>query len=503
MTPPSQTHRFLRRIAFAQAPGQPAPADPLAWALAQVDTPPPVVLRTASGPRTDLPAEARLLSKMSDVMTAYRDSWNAVDAFFSLDPAMPQAQRQQKFRELVGWRWRDFEHWKETQARLSTALHGPQPVFERFWHFWTNHFMVAPNTDNNDALVGPYQRALREHLSGSFRDLLWNAVTHPGMLAYLDNYRNTGPNSPWRRQGRTQDSVNENLGRELLELFTVTPAAGYTQADVEQATLVLTGWTMLLPPSSHPRPLFPSAPNVPASMYGTFFSFQRHEPGEQTVMGKRYAFSAFRQKGKLEDLVTDLAEHPATAAHIALKLCRHFLGDQPDPAQVAQVEKTFRESRGHLPTVHKAVVRAAWDSAETHRKFLNPETWLVQAHRLLQLDLPQDAPVPAGAAPVTTSDLLRDLGQALPHCPQPNGWPIRSDEWISRELLDRRVRMAQWLAARSPLCQPGRGEALLAVAAEELGTSAPEASAVRQAIAQGDLQRAAVLMLASPRLLWA
>ena len=136
-------------------------------------------------------------------------------------------------RRLVSLPYHQLEHWKEVQARVTTALHGEAPVFERFWHFWTNHFTVAPGTQNNDTLVGPYQRHLREHMTGDFRTLLWHAVTHPGMLVYLDNNRNTGPNSTAALRRWTRDTINENLGRELLELFTVSTAAGYSQQDVE------------------------------------------------------------------------------------------------------------------------------------------------------------------------------------------------------------------------------------------------------------------------------
>lgn len=499
MTP----QRFLRKVAFGLPPGAQVPADPLAWAQGQMTSPPTVGHWTQGGKlRTDLSPEARLHSRMADVMTAYRDSWNAADAFFALDPNLSKAHKDQVFQDTIVWRWRHMEHWKETQARVSTALHGDKPVFERFWHFWTNHFMVAPNTDNNDALVGPYQRALRESMTGSFRDLLWNAVTHPGMLAYLDNYRNTGPNSPARLRGQTKDSVNENLGRELLELFTVSPAAGYTQADVEQATLILTGWLFLMPNSNQAKPIFPNQ-NAPSSYWGTFFAYGRHEPGEQTVMGKRYSASAFRPKAKLEDLITDLARHPATIRHIATKLCQHFIADDPPEAAVARVEKAFVDSQGQLPAIHRAVLQVAWEAGDAQRKFLNPETWLVQAHQLLQCELPQGMPVRGGTKTPTTSDLLRELGQALPHCPQPNGWPLLAQDWISRELMDRRVRTAQWLAERSPLCQPGQEETLLAVAARELSAQGRALGLVRQAVAAGDLRGAAVMLVASPDILWA
>ena len=503
MTQPWTSSRFLRKVGFALPPGEQPPANPLQWALDQLDTPPPIAHFVQGGKRQEgLPEQARLLTRPGEVMTAYRENWNAVDAFFSLDPATPQEEKDRIKRQTIFWRFRDVEHWKETQARVSTALHGERPVFERLWHFWTNHFMVAPNTDNNDTLVGPYQRSLRAAMNGSFRDMLWAAVTHPGMLAYLDNYRNTGPNSPAKLRGLTKQSINENLGRELLELFTVTPAAGYTQADVEQATLILTGWTFLMPNSNQAKPLFPSQ-NAPAAAWGTFFAYGLHEPGEQSVLGKRYSASIFRPRAKLDALVTDLAEHPATIRHIAHKLCCHFIADEPPAAAVAAVEKAFRDSQGQMRAIHTALVRAVWEHGEQSRKFLNPETWLVQAHQMLRCELPQGMPAMTGPSAPNVLDLLRDLGQALPYCPQPNGWPILSRDWISRELLDRRVRTAQWLAERSPLCQPGGGPDLQALAQRELSADSRSLPMVKDAIAAGDLGRAAVVLLSSPEVLWA
>jgi uncharacterized protein (DUF1800 family) len=442
--------KFARRMAFGLTP-EAIPADPVAWAQAQLNTVPHIDILDSNGaPDKNRSPETKLLRTIPEVMTAYRNNWNVVDQMFALPPELPQAQRKAFARKTIFYPYRDLEHWKELQARLSTALYGPQPVFERFWHFWSNHLMVAPNTDNNDTTVGPYQRALRDHMTGSFRDLLWNAVTHPAMLIYLDNYRNVGPNSAARRQGRTKDSVNENLGRELLELFTLSPSAGYSQADVEHATLILTGWTFAMPNSNQAKPIFPSQ-NAPASMHGTVFAYARHEPGDQKVMGKVYSSSLFRQKGKLEDLITDLALHPVTARHLARKLCVYFIDDDPAPSAIEQVEKVFLESKGHLPSVHKAVVQVAWEQIDNSRKFQNPEAWLVQTLRLLDVPLPSNPPSLISSSEPNSSSLMRDLGQALPYSPQPNGWPIRSDEWISKELLDRRLRTLQLFVQKSPL----------------------------------------------------
>ena len=384
MTTNAALHQFSRRVAFGFRPGQALPADPLAWAVPQVRQLPPIGVFGPDGQvRSDLPTGMKLVSGMDELMRRYQESSDVDDELRVQSTRMATADYERLRQERLSLPFHRLEHWKEVQARASTALYGQAPVFERFWHFWTNHFMVTPGTQRNDVLVGPYQRALREGMLGSFKDLLQLAVTHPGMLVYLDNIRNTGPNARLRREGRTKDSVNENLGRELLELFTLSPAAGYTQQDVEQATLILTGWGVQRPDKRHQAGV----------ALGTRFDFNRHEPGSQTVMGKTYR-ALLRPSSKLEDLVADLAVHPATLRHLAHKLCVYFMDDEPPERAVAHVEQAFVRSNGHLPAVHEAVLEACWFTLGSTRKFASPEAWLWQCYPVTGLTLPQALPLP-------------------------------------------------------------------------------------------------------------
>lgn len=433
------TARFLRKVAFGWPQGQPLPANPLEWAQSQLLTVPPIGILEPDGQlRRDLPSHIRLVQGMEDTMAAYDEINRVEEEMNRLAKTLGPEEYVRRRRDELQIPFTRVEHWKEVQARGTTALYGSAPVFERLWHFWTNHFMVAPGTARNDVLVGPYQRMLREHLTGDFRTLLWNAITHPGMLTYLDNHRNTGPRSKARLQGWTKDTVNENLGRELLELFTLSPAAGYTQKDVEETTLILTGWGIARNGEKRNGYRKP----------GTFFDFNRHEPGARSVMGQSYD-ALFRPTAKLEELVTNLARHPATARHLARKLCVCFLQDEPPPESVRAVENAFVSSQGHLPTVHDALLREAWGTMSLTRKFASPETWVLQAHRSLGIDLPRALPL-EGQGGLKYFYVLGDLGQALPRCPQPNGWPIRSEEWISKEMLDRRIRYAVLLLKDAP-----------------------------------------------------
>lgn len=493
--PPQATplvHRFTRRVAFGLPADAQTPADPLGWAQAQLDQVPPIdILERDGSRRADLPEGMRLLWEMDEVMTAFHQHQVAERASFAKGRSLPREQYLQDRRREIDIPYHRLEPWKETQARASTALHGAAPVFERFWHFWTNHFMVAPGTQNNDTLIGPYQRSLRPKMLGSFRDLLWHATVHPAMLVFLDNNRNTGPRSRAAREGWTRNSVNENLGRELLELFTLSPASGYTQKDVEATTLILTGW----------RDMKPDRYRKPGVPLGTYFDFNHHEPGAQTVMGKTYD-ATLRQDSKLAELVTDLAYHPATARHLARKLCVYFMDDEPPAQAVAHVEQVFLQTRGDLPAVHRAVLEMCWAHIANTRKLASPEAWLLQSLTLTGLDLPRAIPVDDRGG-IKTHYLLGDLGQPIPRCPQPNGWPIRSVDWVSKELMDRRVRYSGLMSAALER-QPDAMARMLEVQSERhLADGSAEQSVVRAALARRDLRSANTLLHVSPSLLWA
>ena len=489
----SLVSKFTRRVAFGVPGDQALPTDPVAWANAQVALLPPIgVLEPNGERRQDLPPEMRLLWSMDEVMHAFERHRRT--ARLSLKKAKELSTKDyQDYRERTIFSpYSRLEHWKEVQARETTALYGQAPVFERFWHFWSNHFMVAPGNQNNDTLVGPFQRSLRPLMLGNFREMLWNAVTHPGMLVYLDNNRNTGPNSIAALKKWTNNSINENLGRELLELFTLSPSAGYTQKDVEGATLILTGWREMKPDKWHK-----------GQKLGTYFDLNRHEPGSQEVLGKNYT-AHFRPSSKLEDLVTDLAQHPATAEHLAKKLCVYFLDDTPPAAAIKSVKEAFINSQGDLSTVHRAVILACWTHLESTQKFVSPETWFLQVLTLSGTQPPRTVPVTKNTPGIKTPYLLGDLGQELPRCPQPNGWPIRSSDWISKEMLDRRLRALGVLANMSQR----NGQAMQAMRCIVAGSQRdipPNEMAAQLLLkpeVQADMRLAWLAYFASPALLW-
>ncbi len=276
-------------------------------------------------------------------------------------------------------------------------------------------------------MVGPYEReAIRPHVLGHFADLLLAAESHPAMLFYLDNVASMGANSI---AGINRDKgLNENLAREILELHTLGVRSGYSQADVTSFAKVLTGWTWI-------------APFEPAHGGEFIFAKRLHEPGEQIVLGKRYADSGMDQ-GRA--VLADLARHPATAQHIAQKLARHFVADEPPPALVDRLAKTFRDTDGHLKEVAKTLVSADESWTSPRQKLKPPAEWIAG---VLQLTGTQDV-TPIGRVMVAQVT----LGAPLWRPPAPNGYPDTESAWLDG--VPRRLDIANEFAGRARSADP-------------------------------------------------
>jgi uncharacterized protein (DUF1800 family) len=474
---------FARRVAFGIAPDESVPKDAVGWAEAQLDSAPVVALHAdrAGAMVTGLPPTLLLVDTPEDVAAAVGKFGDDLKEVARASRRLQRPELEALYIEKIAPHIY-FTQWKETFARGCMAVNGPAPVFERFWHFWTSHFTVAPSVNNNSApAVGPFMRMLRTHMGGNFRDMLFAAVTHPGMTLYLDNDRSTGPNSPWRRSNRTKDEINENLGRELLELFTITTASGYSQADVLAVTYILTGWSVEL-----------SGFNK-----GIYFNNGRHEPSAQTFMGKTYK-ALMRQDSKLHELVDDLAAHPLTAQHICRKIATAFVSENPAPDCVARLVSVFTSSKGSLPALHKAVVREVATAGKNYQRFSDPQTWLWTAYRISGAKLPAEPPK-AGMSAERLPTTLTELGQPIHNCPQPNGWSLQSRDWISREMLDRRVRYAYNLGSRIP----NAAQLLPALLARQHDAKGPLVQQLTAAIAKGNsMDDLWTMYFNSPEFLW-
>src|SRR5437016_4681040 len=240
----------------------------------------------------------------------------------------------------------------------AAAINAEIGLVERLVWFWSNHFCV-----NADATVmaGGYEReAIRPHVLGRFKDMLLAAESHPAMLLYLNNEQSIGPDSV---AGINRDrGLNENLAREILELHTLGVRTVYGQADVTSFAKILTGWTILA--------------TVSNPDHGGEFVFVRrmHEPGPISVIGKTYEDNGVEQ-GRA--VLADLARHPATAHHVATKLVRHFIADEPPPALVERLAQRFLETDGDLKEVTKSLVTAPEALAPEQAKIKRPSEWIV------------------------------------------------------------------------------------------------------------------------------
>lgn len=349
-------------------------------------------------------------------------------------------------------------------TQLGWQLETPAPFRERLVWFWANHFTVSRRQGGTTAVAGAFVReAIRPHVTGRFSDMLLAVMRHPAMLLYLDNAGSVGPES--RAGQRLHRGLNENLARECLELHTVSPAAGYTQADVTNFAKVLTGWSV----------------EIAKDPAGFVFRPFAHEPGDWTVMGR--AFSAGEAGG--QDALRFLAAHPATHRFLAEKLVAHFVADTPPPDAVRRIEGVLRDTQGDLGAASAALIDlpAAWQpAAHGGGKFRSPQDYAVAVLRAL--DLPE-------AKRPDLVNTLNALGQPLWNAPLPNGWPDRAADWASPEAMLRRIDWTYAMAGRAGGMDPD------AVADAALGPLLTPAT--RKAMHRAGSRRDALtLALASP-----
>ena len=311
----------------------------------------------------------------------------------------------------------------EIVSRTKLATSTAQPFRERWTLFWANHFTVSTAKAKAAMLAGPFEReAIRPHVFGRFETLLVASSTHPGMLMYLDQTRSTGPNS---LAGTRRDAgLNENLAREIMELHSVGPDSGYTQADVTEFARALTGYSI-------------GVDRDGADQAGTaLFRPNLHEPGGRTVMGRSYPAGGSEQA---RAILADLAANPHTADYLARKLATHFVADDPPPQLVARLRKSWIDSRGDLSTVATALVEASEAWTLQPNKFKRPYELLVSSYRAV------------GAVPVDGDreviEPLTQMGERPFSAPQPNGWSEQVSDWAAPDAVVKRLDWASQLSA--------------------------------------------------------
>jgi len=334
------------------------------------------------------------------------------------DMAAPQATPGTKAKQQPGVPQQIFL--EEAKARMDAALGSDTGFVERLVWFWSNHFCVSADKGNVRALCGAFEReAIRSHVTGRFADMLIAVESHPAMLQYLDNAQSMGPNSfAGQRRGK---GINENLAREILELHTVGVRTGYSQTDVTSLAKIITGWSVLPPKQERG---------------GEFvFNARLHEPGGERVMGQDYGDEGY---GQGHAVLLALAKSSATARHIATKLARHFIADEPSPVLVDRLTRRYLDSGGDLKEIARTLVSApeAWQAPRV--KLKRPSEWLIGGLRALAI------------APPDARQLLQAqnlLGEPLWRPPAPNGFSDDSSAWFDG--LSQRLDIANQMSRRA------------------------------------------------------
>ena len=317
------------------------------------------------------------------------------------------------------------------EVKMVRAVSSERQLNEQLEDFWFNHFNVFVYKDLDRWYMIPYERdAIRPHVLGKFRDLLEATAKSPAMLLYLDNVTSADPQAfdrlkqhpvPARTGGKLppigpKRGLNENYGRELMELHTLGVDGGYTQQDVIEVARAFTGWTIESP---RENPAF-------------YFDERLHDPDPKRVLGKKIKAGGIKDAEQVLDL---LAKNPHTAHHISLELAQHFVSDDPPPALVARMAKTFEKSKGDIRAVMTAMIYSPefWSRSSFRAKVKTPFELVASTLRSLGADMDQPLPM---------AQWVARIGEPLYQCLTPNGYSDKAASWVSTGALLNRMNFA-------------------------------------------------------------
>lgn len=326
------------------------------------------------------------------------------------------------------------------QARLLRDVYSQRQLQAVMTDFWLNHFSIYVRKDQFEPyLLSSYERdVILPNSLGSFEQLLVATAESPAMLLYLDNWESVGPHSPaaerflrFRQKHpdaaaakRAPQGINENYGRELMELHTIGVNGGYTQKDVIEVAKCFTGWTIERGPN--------------AASPGTFrFDPARHEPGSKTVMGVKIP------EGGMQEGLTVLhmlATSPQAAHFISNKLAVRFVSDNPPPALVNRMAATFLKTNGDIASVLSTMFhsREFWSPQVYRAKIKTPVEFMVSALRASDAQIDQ---------PELLVQAVQRLGMPIYGMQTPNGYSWQSSDWVSTGGLVDRMNFALVLAS--------------------------------------------------------
>jgi uncharacterized protein (DUF1800 family) len=332
-------------------------------------------------------------------------------------------------------------------AKVTRAVYSQRQLAQIMDDFWFNHFNVFAGKGEDRYYLTAYEReVIQPHELGKFKDLLNATAKSPAMLFYLDNFLSADPRAaqrlaaqramrarygrfgqplpprtpPQQQKKKNERGLNENYGRELMELHTLGVDGGYTQKDVTEVARCFTGWTIENP---RENPQFK-------------FDERLHDPDPKIVVGKKIHAGGMKDG---EEVLELLARNANTAKFISTKLARRFVSDTPPPALVARMAQSFLASDGDIRAVLKTMIYSPefWTREAYRAKIKTPFELVVSTARALGTDV--DTPMP----------LVRwtgRIGEPLYQCQPPTGYADRSDAWVNTGALLNRLNYSLALA---------------------------------------------------------
>lgn len=335
------------------------------------------------------------------------------------------------------------------QAKLLRAIYSERQLEEVMTDFWFNHFNVFAGKGPERLFLTNYeQEVIRPHALGKFEDLLVATAKSPAMLFYLDNWLSVGPNSmralgipdhpmrpgPYGRPRRfppanpnakrkANSGLNENYGRELLELHTLSVNGGYSQRDVTEVAKVFTGWTIEKPNDG-----------------GSFkYDPRMHEPGPKFVLGHRIKPKG-EGEGEGREVLHMLATSPQTAHFISLKLAQRFVSDDPPPALVDRMAKTYEKKKGDIREVLGTMFHSPefWAEGAYRAKVKTPLEFVASAVRSTGADVDDAMPL---------ARQIGNMGMPLYGAQPPTGYSMKAETWVSSSALLNRMNFALGLTS--------------------------------------------------------
>jgi uncharacterized protein (DUF1800 family) len=306
------------------------------------------------------------------------------------------------------------------QAKVTREIYSQRQLLEVMTDFWFNHFNVYQNKDQDTYYTTAYERdVIRPHAFGKFYDLLVAVAQSPAMLAYLDNGVSIGPHSAAAGKNG-QSGLNENYGREVMELHALGVDGGYTQSDVTQLAAVLTGWTIGQPDDG-----------------GQFlFDPRRHEPGTKTVLGEKVYEAGGDEGLRALDM---LAHQPATAHFISKSIAQRFVLDNPPDSLVDRMAATFQSSDGDIREVMRTMLHSPefWSPKVYRAKLKTPLEFIISAVRASGANV---------AAPDALVQNLNAMGMQPYGSVPPTGYSMKAETWENEGALLARFNFAMTLA---------------------------------------------------------